>query len=134
LTMPDGSLPEAAWWAGVPVGALTTCILVIDDIRDRAFDADKGEVTLAVLLGERGSRVEFLGLMGLAYAVPIGFWLSGSGGGVLLPLASLPYAALVARRLWVQREREDLIPVTPQAGQVLLLFSSLFAVGLAFGR
>jgi 1,4-dihydroxy-2-naphthoate octaprenyltransferase len=35
------ALPLAALALGLPVGALTTNILIIDDIRDREFDAAK---------------------------------------------------------------------------------------------
>jgi 1,4-dihydroxy-2-naphthoate octaprenyltransferase len=50
---------------------------------------------------------------------------------VLLPLLSAPYAALVAR--WVIRARthEELIPMTPQAGQVLLAYAALLGLGFA---
>ena len=31
------------------------------------------------------------------------------------------------------RTHEELIPMTPRAGQVLLLYAVLFAIGLAYG-
>ena len=47
----------------MPIGALTTCILIIDDIRDRRFDAVKGKRTVAVRFGARWSRAEFFILL-----------------------------------------------------------------------
>lgn len=132
LWPPVGSLPAVALWASLPVAALTTNILVIDNIRDLDYDRSKGETTLAVLLGRRGSLVEYALLSALAYAVPLGLWRwGGFGAAVLLPLATLPYAALVV--WWVLRARDPqaLVPMTPQAGQVLLAHSVLFAIGLA---
>ncbi len=133
MAVPRGAIPLSAVWVSLPVAALTTNILVIDNIRDRAFDAAKHEITLAVVLGETWSRVEYLALLALAYAVPVALWWRGGAAAVLLPLLSLPYGVVVARRVWTRRGYEPLLPMTPQAGQVLLLHSVLFAVGLALG-
>ena len=133
LSPAPGSLPAAAFVVSLPVAALTTNILVIDNIRDREFDAEKNEITLAVLLGDTWSRVEYLALLVLAYAVPAVMVFSGAAAWVLLPFLSLPYALVVAGRVWVRRTHEQLVPMTPQAGQVVLLHSILFGVGLALG-
>ncbi|MEZ4417041.1 MAG: UbiA family prenyltransferase [Gemmatimonadota bacterium] len=130
---PPGSLPASAVLVSLPVAALTTNILVIDNIRDREFDAAKGEITLAVVLGETWSRVELVLLTCLAYGVPLVLWMSGSGAPVLLPLLTLPLGAWLAVRVWKLRGHEALRPVTAQAGMLDLAFSLLFAVGLAWG-
>lgn len=131
ITPPPGSLPAQAFVASLPVAALTTNILVIDNIRDREFDAAKGEITLAVLLGETWSRVEFFVLMSVAYGVPVVLWLRGAGVPVLLPLLTVPLALWLAWRVWTLRGHEALGPVTPQAGALDLTFSVLFGLGLA---
>lgn len=131
-TVPPGTFTVTAVWASLPIAALITNILVIDNIRDLDFDREKGEVTLAVLIGSKWSRMEYVAMLVLAYAVPIGLWLVGSfTAWVLLPLLSLPYAWIVARRVFEARTYAELLPMTPQAGQVLLVFALLFAVGLA---
>lgn len=130
--VPPGSWTVLGVVASLPVAALTTNVLIIDNIRDRRFDASKGEVTLAVVLGDGGSRVEYLALLALAYAVPVGLWLTGTTSAwALLPLLSLPYGVLVAARVLLRRTYEALLPMTPQAAQLVLLFSVLFGVGLA---
>jgi 1,4-dihydroxy-2-naphthoate octaprenyltransferase len=136
LTMgiPPGTVTFTAFLASLPMAALTTNILVIDNIRDLEFDREKKEHTLAVLIGPRWSRVEYLGLLALAYAVPVWLFLRhGFGAWILLPLASIPYAVVVARRVFRFTTHEELIPMTPQAGQVLLMYAVLFAVGLVRG-
>jgi 1,4-dihydroxy-2-naphthoate octaprenyltransferase len=133
LLPPAGSLPVAAFLVSLPVAALTTNILVIDNIRDREFDAEKHEITLAVLLGDTWSRIEYLALLVLAYTIPPVLVWRGGEPWTLLPLLTLPYAAVVARRVWVRRTHEELIPMTPQAGQVVLAYSVLFGIGLAMG-
>ena len=127
-----GSFPVDAFVAGLPVAALTTNILVIDNIRDLDYDRSKGERTIAVAIGPRWSRVEYCALLAFAYVVPVWFWAArGLGAAMLLPCLSAPYALVVARRVLRARTHEEMIPLTPQAGQVLLAHSILFAVGLA---
>jgi 1,4-dihydroxy-2-naphthoate octaprenyltransferase len=132
LTPPAGSVTGPALAAGLAVGALTTNILLVDNIRDRDYDRSKGERTLAVIIGPGWTRIEYAALLAFAYLVPLWFWLrAGFGPAALLPLLSLPYGLLVARRVWQARTHEALIPMSPQAGQVLLAYSFLFALGVA---
>lgn len=128
---PAGTLPWTALVAGLGVGALTTNILVIDNIRDLEYDRSKGEWTIAVLIGRRWSQVEYLALLAFAYAVPFWFAARGFGPQALLPLASLPWALVVARRVIGAPTRDSMQPLTPQAGTVLLAYCVLLAIGLA---
>jgi 1,4-dihydroxy-2-naphthoate octaprenyltransferase len=128
--------PEALPWVaiavGLPVGALTTNILIIDDIRDRKFDALKGKRTVAVRFGKQWSRAEFMALSAFSYLTPVWFWRSFDlTAWVLLPLATLPFAFLTARTVLTRESYQDLLPVTPQAGRLLVAFSVLLAVGIA---
>ena len=101
-------------------------------IRATGWGNTKG--TAPRLIGPRWSRIEYLGLLALAYAVPVWLFLRhGFAAWILLPLVSIPYAVLVARRVFRFTTHEELIPMTPQAGQVLLTYSVLFAVGLVRG-
>lgn len=131
-TIPPGAITWTAFWASLPMAALITNILIIDNIRDLEFDKSKGETTVAVIIGRRGSYIEYSLLLALAYLVPLGLWLFGNHSAwLLLPWLSLPYAIVVARRVVRARTYADLMPLTPQAGQVVLLYALLFAVGLA---
>ncbi|HYL25981.1 MAG TPA: 1,4-dihydroxy-2-naphthoate octaprenyltransferase [Burkholderiales bacterium] len=126
------ALPLAAFALGVPLGALTTNILIIDDIRDREFDAVKGKLTLAVRFGKEYSRVEFAALLAIAYLSP--FWLLSTFGfsaWVLLPLVTAPYAAYIARAVFTLDRYADLVPMTPRAGRLLVAYSVLLAIGVA---
>ena len=131
-TIPAGTISGTVLWASMPMAALITNILVIDNIRDLDFDQAKGETTLAVVLGRRGSYIEYCLLLGLAYFIPLMLWLlNGLSIWVLLPWLSLPYALLVARRVITAQSYAELMPLTPQAGQVVLAYALLFAFGLA---
>jgi len=114
------------------VGALTTNILIIDDIRDRGFDAAKGKRTVAVRFGAGWSRGEFLLLLAFAYLSPLWFWLGlDFSAWVLLPWLTLPLAIGTARAVLTQDGYELLLPVTPRAGRLLLAYCALLATGAA---
>jgi len=98
LAPPPGSLTWGALFASLPVGGLTTGILVLDNIRDLPFDRDKGEITLAVLMGPRWSRAEHATLLGLAYVVPVALWTWGAGSGP--PCSSPSPTRPSSRRVW----------------------------------
>jgi 1,4-dihydroxy-2-naphthoate octaprenyltransferase len=126
------AFPASAFVVGLPVGALVTNVLIIDDIRDREFDAAKGWRTGAVRFGIGWSRREYLVLSALAYLAPFVFWLGlGFSAWVLLPLLTFPWAARIARTVWASEQREALVPMTPQASLLSLAFSTLLAAGIA---
>lgn len=62
-----GMLSATAAWASVPIAALVTAILVVNNLRDIEEDRQKGKSTLATILGPRGSRMEYFILLLAAY-------------------------------------------------------------------
>ena len=125
-------VPFAAVALGIPIGALTTNILIIDDIRDRHFDVMKGKRTVAVRFGPAWSRIEYAALLALAYIAPLAFWLGlGFGAWILLPLATLPLALATARAVFALDRFEDLVPMTPKAARLLLAYALMLALGVA---
>lgn len=129
--VPAGTVTFDSVLAGAAVGALATGILVVNNIRDRETDRQTGKQTLAVLLGYRLTRVEYLGLLALAYTVPPVFWLRAYSPAVVAPLLTLPLAALVARTVLTRTGGDALNPALERTGQLLALYALLFAVGLA---
>jgi 1,4-dihydroxy-2-naphthoate octaprenyltransferase len=126
------ALPLTAVWLSLPVGALITDILVIDDIRDWAFDRVKGKNTIAVRYGRIASRIEFAALMAFAYLAPFWFWRGlGFSALVLLPLLTLPLAALVLRIVWRNDGYAALLPMTPRLAMLTVAYSACLAVGIA---
>ncbi len=134
LALLPAGVSATAFVASLAIGALCTNILVIDNIRDLDFDRAKQERTLAVLIGPRASHLEYLVLLTLAYAVPFGLLLGGAFGvPILLPVLSIPYAVHVARRVLRTTDYVALLPMTPHAARVLLVFAALFAMGIVTG-
>ncbi len=121
-----------AFVLGVPVGCVVTAALVIDDVRDRGFDADKGWRTTAVRFGLAGSRVEFVGLLAAAYLLPLCFWLGlDLSAWVLLPWLSAPVAVAIARAVRRFDTTRDLLPMTPLTSWLSLVFGALLGAGIA---
>lgn len=118
--------------AAVPVGALITAILVVNNLRDIDTDRRAGKRTLAVMLGPRGTVVEYDLLLLVAMAVPILLVLAGASGvAVLLALASAPLAIPLLRVVHGQGDPRRLNPVLRGTARLSLVYSALFAVGLA---
>jgi 1,4-dihydroxy-2-naphthoate octaprenyltransferase len=131
MAVPPGTLTLAAVVASLPVAAISTDILVVNNVRDLETDREAGKKTLAVLIGYRASRVEFLGLLALAYGVPFWFWLTAEfSPAVLLPLVTLPYATSIARTVLTDSSGEALNPALERTGKLLAGYSVLFALGL----
>ena len=125
------ALPGAAWWVGLPAGALVVNVLVIDDIRDRHWDAQKGWRTGAVRWGLGWSRAEFALLLALAYAAPLAMWAGGWSAWVLLPCLSAPMAWPVLQAVRRHDDTPSLLPWTPRMARVGLVYAALQAAGLA---
>jgi len=129
--VPPGTLPVDAVVAALPAAGLSTAILVVNNVRDRETDMAAGKRTLAVYLGYRWSRVEFLLLVGMAYVIPVVFALNPAyGPSALAPLLSLPLAASVAKTVLERTDGEALNPALERVGQTLFVHSALFAIGL----
>jgi 1,4-dihydroxy-2-naphthoate octaprenyltransferase len=131
LWIPDGAVPIEAVVAGLPAAGLSTAILVVNNIRDRETDAASGKRTLAVLLGYRASRIEWSVMVGLAYAIPVVFWLDGHQAAGLLPFFSAPLAIRLGTTIWQRTDGDALNPALERTGQLLFVHSALFASGLA---
>ena len=69
-------------------------------------------------------------MLAIAYLAPLWLW-SEVGVGALLPLLTAPYATFTARNVLKRDSYTDLLPMTPQAGRLLLAYSVLLAAGVA---
>jgi 1,4-dihydroxy-2-naphthoate octaprenyltransferase len=116
--------------ASLPVGALATAILVVNNLRDIETDARAGKRTLAVRIGPRATRIEFAGLLVFAYALLPDFWLMGATSPwVLLPLLTLPRALTLARTVAGAGDGPTLNAALAATARLALGFSLLFAIG-----
>ena len=113
----------------VATGALSSAVLVANNLRDIPTDAQAGKITLAVRLGDRRTRLLYQGLV-----------LTAAVATVLLTLAT-PWCAagLLAAPLAVKAAGpvrrgaggRDLIPVLRDTGLTMLVWSVAVAAALA---
>ncbi len=128
-----GGLEPLFFAAAIPVGALTTAILVVNNLRDIPTDSAAGKRTLAVILGRRATVAEYALLLGAAFLVPVALAIAGWGITVLLPLLAIPLAAPLLRTVRTFTEPRQLNPVLKGTARLALAQSALFAIGLALG-
>ena len=128
-----GTVPALALWSALPVGALATAILVVNNVRDRASDARAGKRTLVARYGRSFGTAEYVACLAVAYVVPVVMAARGYGPWVMLPLVTLPLAGERLRDL-LRLEGTALNATLAGTAQLLLLFGLVFAVGVAAAR
>ncbi len=126
-------ISPGAMGLSLAMGALSTAILIVNNVRDRHTDRTAGKRTLAVRLGKRGSLVEYALCLGGAYGVAVGFAWMERRLLLLLPLLTLPTAVRLYRLLRDQEGRA-LNDVLAGTARLLLLFALLFSLGLVWSR
>jgi len=64
-----GDVPPEAWLTGAAVGSFASAVLLVNNLRDREQDQRAGKRTLAVMAGERTSRVLIVALLVAPYLI-----------------------------------------------------------------
>lgn len=126
--------PMWVWVAGAAPGLLCVNILLVNNIRDRAQDAESGKKTLIVRLGRRVGLGLYLMNALVAAAVPVLLWWQADAPPtVLISLIALPLAfkAWQAIRQIPESDGKRLNPHLGATARVLLLHSLLFGLGWA---
>ncbi len=123
------------WLAAVPVGALVTAILVVNNLRDVPTDRAAGKRTLAVILGDRFAKAEYLALLAAGLVAPVVMILADlAGSSALLPLLALPLAVPPTREVLGVTDGSDrrrLNPALRATARLSLAYAGLLAIGLA---
>jgi 1,4-dihydroxy-2-naphthoate octaprenyltransferase len=113
----------------IPVGALITNILVINNYRDVEEDKAANKYTLAVILGRTFTRYQYIFLLLISFMVPIILFFNfGFTYWILLPLLSAPIAFRLIKMLFTfeGKELNKTLELTAQ-------FSALFGILLSAG-
>lgn len=124
-----GTLEGLAFAVAVPIGLLIVAILVVNNLRDIDGDALVGKRTLAVLLGERGTRWAFAGLFGVALLVVVAVGVVRPW--VLITLLAVPLGVPPLRTVLGGGRGPALIAALGGTGRLTLVTGVLLAAGLA---
>jgi len=129
-----GAVSAAAVWAALPLGVLTTNILVVNNLRDIHTDRAAGKRTLAVRLGVRGTRAEYVLLLGVAYLSPALMWLLDvTTPWVLAAWLSLPWVP-TPLRLVLREEGRVLNRALAETARLELVYGLALALGFVVAR
>ncbi len=121
----------ASFWASLAIGALSTNILVVNNLRDVEQDRVVGKNTLGVLFGEHVLRWEYLLMLLLALAIPPHFYYRLQYSWIVfLPFLSLPWAVLLLRKIWVVEDKRSLNNTLEQTAQFMTAYGILFSLGI----
>ncbi|PQE01661.1 1,4-dihydroxy-2-naphthoate polyprenyltransferase [Mycobacterium sp. EPG1] len=122
-------------WVGVTlavaIGALSSAVLVANNLRDIPTDAESGKITLAVRLGDPKTRVLFQALVSLPFLLTPA--LVTATPWCAVGLVALPLAVRAAKPVRAGAGGKDLIPVLRDTGLTMLMWAvavsaPLFAV------
>lgn len=116
--------------AAVAIGCLACALMLVNNLRDVHTDATGGKRTLAVFLGERRSRLLYMLLLAVPFALAAAFVTTEQPWGALALLCA-PLALATARPVARGATGAALIPVLRLTGLTELAFAVLMAVGLA---
>ena len=126
-----GELSRAALAASVPVGFTVTAILVVNNVRDIDSDRLAHKRTLAVYLGRRLARVQYLATVAGAYLAVAALWLVGDfSAGVMLAWLSLPVTLGPARAVLTRTDGPALNAALRATARLHFVFSGLLALGV----
>lgn len=117
-------------WASIPVGALITNILVVNNYRDREEDRAAGKRTTAVIFGKRFARLQYIILLGVSYLTPVViFTIYKQDIWVFLPLLTIPLGFHLIKMLY-SLEGSYLNKTLELTAKLSALYGFLFAIGI----
>ncbi|MCY4423696.1 MAG: 1,4-dihydroxy-2-naphthoate polyprenyltransferase [Acidimicrobiaceae bacterium] len=125
-------LERLDWFAvlcGVPVGLWAVSLLMANNLRDIAGDEAAGKRTLAVRLGDRGTRVAYMAVLEASYAAAL--VASVTGRAAAAAVVGAPFALRAVRKVLRGASGRDLIPVLGATAGAQLASGLAMAAGIA---
>jgi 1,4-dihydroxy-2-naphthoate polyprenyltransferase len=126
----DGRVTLVALLASLPMGALATALLVVNNLRDIPSDTEVGKRTLAVRVGERGTRQLYVALVAAAFLGLLPLLVATGRPWSLTPLLALPVAWPGVQLVRRAPLGPQLIAALGHTAQAQLLFALLLTGAL----
>ncbi|KAF4664907.1 UbiA prenyltransferase domain-containing protein 1 [Perkinsus olseni] len=116
----------------LPVALIVTVILSANNIRDMTEDWKAGCYTFEGILGRKGSRAYFAGLIIAAHALSVSLAVHRRCYGLLLTLLALPRSIWLIKRVCFTPETSEKFKVVDQAAaHTLLIFGLTTVLGIS---
>lgn len=117
--------------ASVPIAALVTALMAVNNLRDIQTDRASGKRTLAVRMGAPATRALFAGLVVLAFAAAPALLLEPrTSVAVLLPLLALPLAVALVQKLVKARTGDEFNLALVSTARLHALYGLLLVAGI----
>jgi len=126
-----GRVDGIAIGCSVAVGAFSAAILVANNLRDIPTDLEAGKRTLAVLLGDKDTRLLYLALVAVPFLLTVLLGIKSTP--TLAGLVAIPLLLPPARRVLRGYSGRRLIPVLRDTAMAMLAWSVATALALALG-
>ncbi|HEX6447788.1 MAG TPA: 1,4-dihydroxy-2-naphthoate polyprenyltransferase [Streptosporangiales bacterium] len=117
-----------AFWCSLPVAFLVVDLLVVNNLRDIPSDEAAGKRTLAVVLGDRGTRVLYATLLAAACVGTVVVAVLRPWAAVAL--LALPVAWLPLRRVVRRETGPRLVLALRDTGRLELAYGLLLCAGI----
>jgi 1,4-dihydroxy-2-naphthoate polyprenyltransferase len=123
-------ISAVAFIASIPVGALVTNILVVNNYRDIEEDKAAGKNTLAVIIGRRLARMQYILLLFISLLTPfILFFAYNFGYWIFLPYITLPIVVKLINMMF-SLEGKELNRTLELTAKFSAIYGILFSAGL----
>jgi 1,4-dihydroxy-2-naphthoate octaprenyltransferase len=123
-------LSGTALVASLPIAALVSAIMAVNNLRDIDTDLRSGKRTLAVRIGAPAARRMYAGLVASAYAGTLALAALLGSAWLLLPLASAPLALGAVRQLHQARGGPEFNLALARTARLHAVYGALLCVGL----
>lgn len=124
-----GEINSLSLHMGIIMGMLSTAILVINNLRDIDTDRISGKNTLAVLLGEKVSKIQYTLFLFIPFIYSIYLWYNHYVASFLLVVFCLPISVKLVIKVFTL-DGDELNSVLGSTAKFLFIFTILFSLGL----
>jgi len=132
IQSPDFAFRPQVILTGIIMGLFAAKILLVNNIRDIETDPIAGKITLAVMLGEKNSRLLYAILMVLSYGCLFLLARMQDNAVYLLPWILLPFAVYLTKGV-LTTEKEKLNPYVFKTAIHLFAFGIILCIAMYIG-
>jgi 1,4-dihydroxy-2-naphthoate octaprenyltransferase len=123
-----GEVDTNVFLLGAGIGALSTAILVVNNVRDADTDVKTGKKTLAVRFGKSFSKYQYAVLMLIAFGIPVYLAETCNIFPLYLPIFLIPVAGKLILQVFFE-EGIVLNEVLVKTARLLFLYSIVLSMG-----